>query len=229
MIKNKIISFKNLSKSFVVGNDEIKIFSHMHADIFEGEKVAIIGPSGSGKSTLLSLLTALDNPTEGDIEVCGKNLKELDEQERSLYRNKNISIIFQSFELITPFTVFENVVSPLEIRNDKKADIKKIGENLLERVGLISKKDLLTKSLSGGEKQRVAIARALSSSPDIIFADEPTGSLDRETGKKVLEMLIEQVDISGKTLVIITHDMEIAHKMDRVLEIKNGDLIEIKK
>ncbi len=217
------VTVRNLSKEFDTAQGKLQILKNVSFEVRKGEKVAIIGPSGSGKSTLLSLLAGLDVPTSGEVFVCGKNVAHLSEKERSLFLNKDVSIIFQSFELIAPFTVTENVQAPLDIRKD--VDTARV-EHLLERVGLQKRTHALPYTLSGGEKQRVAIARALASDAEVILADEPTGSLDRHTGEAVLELLLQQVHMQGKTLVIITHDMSIAEKMDRVFTITDGVLVE---
>ena len=217
------VTVRNLSKEFDTAQGKLQILKNVSFEVGQGEKVAIIGPSGSGKSTLLSLLAGLDAPTSGEVLVCGKNVARMSEKERSLFLNKDVSIIFKSFELIMPFTVIENVQAPLDIRNN--VDASKV-ENLLERVGLQKRMHALPYTLSGGEKQRVAIARALASDAEVILADEPTGSLDRHTGEAVLELLLQQVHMQGKTLVIITHDMSIAEKMDRVFTITDGVLVE---
>ncbi|MDQ5962562.1 MAG: putative transport system ATP-binding protein [Patescibacteria group bacterium] len=221
--KKTIIELNNVAKHFSDKAGNFTILEHVNIHIKEGEKVAIVGPSGSGKSTLLSLFAGLDVPTQGEIVVDGVLLSKLNEQELADYRNKTIGIIFQSFELISPFTVKENIETPLllsGVRNDGKV------RDLIGRVGLSERSNNIPKTLSGGEKQRVAIARALVNNPKVILADEPTGSLDRETGKKVLELLLEEIGEEKKTLIIITHDLSIAEKMDRVFEVKNKTLHE---
>ncbi len=220
-----IIDIKNISKSFKENNKKVDILKDLNLQINEGEKVAIIGPSGSGKSTLLSLLAGLDKVDSGEIIVDEKDLSNLSEKELAKYRNKNIGIVFQSFELILPFTVEENVSAPQEIKKDKnKIENKSWVKNLLEKVNLTSKKDRTIVNLSGGEKQRTVIARSLANNPKIILADEPTGSLDRVTGKKVLDLLLDLVEKENKTLVIITHDEEVASKMDKIYELKDKKL-----
>jgi ABC-type lipoprotein export system ATPase subunit len=215
-MSQNIISLKNVGKSFKEGNKKTEILKDLNLEIETGEKVAIIGPSGSGKTTLLSILAGLDIPDSGDIFINSKNLIKLNEKELAKYRNEDIGIIFQSFELILPFTVLENVTAPQDI---KKVYNKTWVSHLLEKVDLTNKKDRSINNLSGGEKQRTAIARSLSNNPNIILADEPTGSLDRVTGKKVLDLLIELVNTENKTLIVITHDEEVAKKMDKVYEL----------
>ncbi len=219
-----IIKLKSVSKSFNTQKGKLEILKDINFEVFQGEKVAIVGPSGSGKSTLLSLIGLLDDVTGGEIVLNGTLTNSLNENELAKLRNQKIGFIFQAFELITPFTVTENIAVPLEIAA-KKFDPSLV-ENLVESVGLTERKNALPSTLSGGEKQRVAIARALANQPDLILADEPTGSLDRATGEKVLNLLLDTVSQKGKTLVIITHDESIAARMDRVFEIKNLTLHE---
>lgn len=218
------IVINNVSKEFQTNSGTLQILKEVSFSVRKGEKVAIIGPSGSGKSTLLSLIAGLDTPTSGEIFVQNKNIAQLTERERSLFLNTDVSIIFQSFELIMPFTVRENVHAPLDIRSvpieEKKVD------DVIANVGLTHRVETLPYTLSGGEKQRVSIARALASEAEVILADEPTGSLDRHTGDTVLELLLDQVNTHKKTLLIITHDSSIAEKMDRVFVINDGQLTE---
>lgn len=222
------ISVQGVSKQFSTPQGIVPILDSVSFAIMPGEKVAIVGPSGSGKSTLLSLLAGLDTPTSGDIKVQNIDVHALSEDKRSDFLNTRISIIFQSFELIAPFTVVENVRAPLDIRGVVGADADKIVARVLESVGLSHRAHALPYTLSGGEKQRVAIARALASDAEVILADEPTGSLDRHTGETVLALLLKEVREYKKTLVVITHDMTIAEQMDRVLMVRDGRVVEEK-
>ncbi len=229
MDKKTIIKINNLKKEFTTNAESLVIFENTNLEIKEGEKVAIVGASGSGKSTLLSLVAGLDKATEGEIFVKDVALSNLSENALANYRNNEISIIFQSFELISPFTALENIKAPLDIRggiSDKT--INETADALLQEIGLGGRKDSFPNTLSGGEKQRVAIARALASNTAIILADEPTGSLDRKTGGLILELLLREVSKRSKTLIIITHDMEIANMMDRIIELKDKNLHERK-
>ncbi|HMO79094.1 MAG TPA: ABC transporter ATP-binding protein [Candidatus Paceibacterota bacterium] len=229
MNKEIIIKIQNLKKEFDDGSEKLVIFEDANLEIYKGEKVAIIGPSGSGKSTLLSLIAGMDKPTSGEIIVGNKKIQNLSENELSKYRNQEISMIFQSFELIGPFTAIENIMAPLDIRNTKNAkENKSIAWELIQKIKLEKRENHYPNTLSGGEKQRVAIARALSANTEIILADEPTGSLDRKTGEIVLELLLSEVKIRNKTLFVITHDTQIAEKMDRIFELKDKKLYEIK-
>ncbi|MBP6889823.1 MAG: ABC transporter ATP-binding protein [Candidatus Moranbacteria bacterium] len=219
-----ILKLENVGKTFDTVNGKLPILREVSFTVRKGEKVAIIGPSGSGKSTLLSLIGLLDTPTVGSIEVAGVNIDRLSESEQALFRNREIGFIFQSFELISPFTVAENIIAPLEI--GQKAVSADAASFLMEKLALSERRDALPQTLSGGEKQRVAIGRALINSPALILADEPTGSLDRATGERVLSLLLDAVDNAGGTLIIITHDESIANRMQRVFEVKEGALYE---
>ncbi len=222
--KAVILSAKNIKKSFTTPKGEVVILDEASFEVRQGEKVAIVGPSGSGKSTLLSLLGLLDTPDAGEILINQINTKPLKQDELAKLRSEEIGFVFQNFELITPFTVRENVTAALDIAG-KSADGAKISA-LINEVGLSAREEAMPATLSGGEKQRVAIARALANDPAIILADEPTGSLDRATGEKVLQMLLEAVSLHGKTLVVITHDQTLASKMDRVYEVRDKKLHE---
>ncbi len=225
-MKDPILHLDGISKRFATKDGELTIIKDVSFSITPGEKVAIVGPSGSGKSTLLSLIGLLDTPTEGKIFIQGQDVTTQSETALAKLRNESIGFVFQSFELISPFTVYENVAAPLEIAGKEvsAASIK----TLLGEVGLTERMNALPATLSGGERQRVAIARALSNNPKLILADEPTGSLDRATGERVLELLLRSVSERKTTLVVITHDDNVAEHMDRVFEIKDGTLYERK-
>ena len=220
----KILSIQNLKKSYRSGSRELTVLEDISFDIEEKETFAIVGPSGSGKTTLLGLCAGLDQPDSGTIELCGTVINDLNEDQRAILRNQKVGFVFQDFQLIPTLTALENVAVPLELRGD--ADATRIGKELLEKVGLGDRYDHYPSQLSGGEQQRVAVARAFSNKPEILFADEPTGNLDEETGKKVIELLIELNRESGTTLVIVTHDMELAQKTQRILRLKGGRIIE---
>lgn len=218
------IQLNNVSKTFQVDGERIAILNHLSAQFKKGETIAITGPSGSGKSTLLSLLAGLDRPDEGEILVNQTSLADRSEKELANYRNQEIGIIFQSFELITPFTVAENIRAPLDI--SQHHDEERI-EALIKRTGLTERRNAYPRTLSGGEKQRVAIARALVNNPALILADEPTGSLDQRTGHTILTLLLDEVRRTQKTLLLITHDLTLAQQMDRVLDLRDGTLHEL--
>lgn len=219
-----ILEARSLHKTFESLRSRIPILEGVDLQIRPGEKVAIVGPSGSGKSTLLSLLGLLDSPTEGTIYINNEDTSVLDEEALAKKRNRDIGFIFQSFELIAPFTVSENVAAPLEIAGER-VDPDKV-KSILDELGLGRRRFAMPATLSGGEKQRVAIARALIHDPALILADEPTGSLDRETGEKVLSLLLDAVSNRSSTLVIITHDETVAKRMDRVLYIEDKKIHE---
>ena len=216
-----MITVNAISKIYTQGKETIEVFKNLSLEIKSGQTVAIVGPSGSGKSTLLSIIAGLDTPNEGSVVIDGVDIRTLSEKELYTFRNKKISIVFQSFELVQFFTAYENVMLPLSIRN--KQSTSKVDE-LFKDIGLAHRKNNLPSELSGGEQQRVAIARALASGSDIIFADEPTGNLDSATGKKIFDLFLETVREHKKTFIIITHDMAIAQKMDVIYEITHGTL-----
>jgi ABC-type lipoprotein export system ATPase subunit len=216
------IGLRGVSKSFFENGKEIVILKDLDLTVGKGEKIAIVGPSGSGKSTVLSIIAGIDKPDSGEVRVNSKDLNALTEKDLAMFRNRDIGIIFQSFELILPFTVSENVSAPQDIGGTRDDALV---ANLLEKVGLSPKADSGVSNLSGGEKQRTAIARSLSNNPAILLADEPTGSLDRVTGKKVLDLLMNLIEKENRTLVIITHDEEVAERMDKTYELKDKKLI----
>ena len=216
-----MIELKGVTKSFFSNGEQIRILERVDLDLKKGEKVAIVGPSGSGKTTLLSLLAGLDVPDEGTVTVAETKLALLDEPGMARFRNATIGIVFQSFELVAPFTAIENVRAPLDIAG--KGDSQP-AEEWLQSVGLEHRRSALPGTLSGGEKQRAAIARALVMHPAVVLADEPTGSLDRVTGAKIIDLLIAETEKTGATLVIITHDLSVSEKMDRVFELRDRKL-----
>jgi ABC-type lipoprotein export system ATPase subunit len=219
-----VLELSNVEKHFTTRDGKLPILTSVSLTVYSGEKVAIVGPSGSGKSTLLSLIGLLDVQSGGSITLYGTETSTLDERALAKLRNESIGFIFQSFELVSPFTVYENIAAPLDISGASYAPEKVA--TLLEEVGLTHRKEALPATLSGGERQRVAIARALANNPKLILADEPTGSLDRATGERVLERLLRSVTERGTTLIVITHDDHVASFMDRVFEIRDGSLYE---
>ncbi len=224
---SKILNVRNLTKTYTSGSKELTVLEDISFEVEKGESFAIVGPSGSGKTTLLGLCAGLDRPDSGEIELCGTPLTSLSEDERALLRNREVGFVFQNFQLLPTLTALENVAVPLELQGNKNAT--KLSKELLEKVGLGDRFYHYPSQLSGGEQQRVALARAFSNKPSILFADEPTGNLDEETGKKVVDLLIELNKISGTTLVIVTHDMELARKTERILKLKGGKVMETQK
>jgi len=218
-----ILEVKQLGKTYSSGSKNLTVLNDVSFTLYEQDTFAIVGPSGSGKTTLLGLCAGLDSPGTGSVTLCGTVVNELDEDEKALLRNQNVGFIFQNFQLIPTLTALENVIVPLELQGVKHA--KNIGSELLEKVGLAERKDHYPSQLSGGEQQRVSLARAFSNKPKILFADEPTGNLDHETGEKVIKLLFELNADAGTTLVIVTHDMELAERTQRVLKLKGGKII----
>ncbi|CAD5247930.1 MULTISPECIES: ABC transporter ATP-binding protein [unclassified Imperialibacter] len=222
---SSILKVTNLSKSYSSATGSLTVLDDVSFDLAKGETFSIVGPSGSGKTTLLGLCAGLDRASSGGVEVCGIKLDALDEDDRARVRNQHVGFIFQNFQLLPTLTALENVMVPLELRGEKGVAAKSI--ELLERVGLGSRLHHYPTQLSGGEQQRVALARAFSNDPEILFADEPTGNLDEETGIKVEELLFQINKEQGTTLVLVTHNMELARKTGRILRLKGGKVIEL--
>lgn len=212
-----------MGKGYTNGPKRLTVLDDITFDIEAGETFAIVGPSGSGKTTLLGLAAGLDRPDSGTIELCGTDLATLNEDQRAALRNREVGFIFQNFQLLPTLTALENVIVPLELQGNKNAG--KIGMDLLDKVGLADRFHHYPSQLSGGEQQRVAMARAFSSTPSILFADEPTGNLDEETGEKVVQLLFELNQEANTTLVIVTHDLELAQRNQRILRLKGGKII----
>jgi putative ABC transport system ATP-binding protein len=215
-----ILNVSNLEKHYSSGSKDLTVLDGVSFEIESGETFSIVGPSGSGKTTLLGLCAGLDQSDTGTIELCGENLMTLSEDERALLRNRKVGFIFQDFQLLPTLTALENVSVPMELQGIKDPTSKAL--SLLEKVGLADRSDHYPSQLSGGEQQRVALARAFSNEPDILFADEPTGNLDAETSEKVEHLLFDLNKELGTTLVMVTHDMELANKTQRMLRLKNG-------
>ncbi|SKB39732.1 putative ABC transport system ATP-binding protein [Salegentibacter holothuriorum] len=220
----KILNVRNLEKSYSSGSKNLKVLQDINFEVEEQKTFAIVGPSGSGKTTLLGLCAGLDSPDSGSINLCGSELSTLGEDKRALLRNKHIGFVFQDFQLLPTLTALENVAVPLELQGNK--DASKIGKELLTKVGLGDRIHHYPSQLSGGEQQRVALARAFSTRPSILFADEPTGNLDTETGQKVEQLLFDLNKEAGTTLIIVTHDLELAEKTQHILRLKGGRIVE---
>lgn len=220
----KILNVHNLHKTYSSGSKNLTVLHDISFSIEERETFAIVGPSGSGKTTLLGLCAGLDRQDSGSIELCGTEIESLTEDERAILRNKNVGFVFQDFQLLPTLTALENVAVPLELQGAQ--NVSAISKELLEKVGLGDRFHHYPSQLSGGEQQRVAVARAFSNGPSILFADEPTGNLDAETGEKVIELLFNLNKESGTTLVIVTHDLELAQKTQRILRLKGGKIID---
>ena len=219
-----ILKTKNLCKYYGNGENEVKALQDVNIEIECGEFVAVVGKSGSGKSTLLHMLGGLDHPTDGKVYIGKKNIFSYKEDELAVFRRRKIGFIFQSFNLISSLNVWENIIFPISL------DGKKIDEaflkDIIQTLGLEKKLHNLPNTLSGGQQQRVAIARAIASKPEILLADEPTGNLDSKTSAEVMGMLKMSVEKYGQTLVMITHDEDIAQIADRILVIEDGKVAE---
>ena len=221
---NYILEVENLSKVYSNAHRDLTVLSDISFSIKEGEKFSIVGSSGSGKTTLLGLCAGLDNATTGTVKLNGISFNGLDEDARASVRNAHVGFVFQNFQLLPTLTALENVMVPLELRGER--NVGKRSLELLGRVGLADRHDHYPTQLSGGEQQRISIARAFSNSPKILFADEPTGNLDEETSHKIESLIFELNRELGTTLVMVTHDLELANKTDRILRLKGGRIIE---
>jgi len=219
----KILKITGLEKTYTSGQKELTVLQNITFDVEKGQTFSIIGPSGSGKTTLLGLCAGLDAPNAGTVELCGQDLSSLNEDQRAQLRNKEVGFIFQNFQLLPTLTALENVSVPLELQGAKDATEKSMA--LLDKVGLADRFDHYPSQLSGGEQQRVALARAFSNSPSILFADEPTGNLDEETGEKVIQLLFDLNKEAGTTLVIISHDLDLANRTQQILRLKGGQIL----
>ncbi|MCA0957577.1 ABC transporter ATP-binding protein [Flagellimonas ruestringensis] len=219
---SKILKVQHLSKTYRSGEHDLTVLNNVSFEVDAGESFAIVGPSGSGKTTLLGLCAGLDTTDEGEIWLCGQNLLKLDEDGRARLRNQNVGFVFQDFQLLPTLTALENVIVPLELRGVKKAAQQ--GKELLVKVGLGDRAGHYPSQLSGGEQQRVALARAFANKPSILFADEPTGNLDDETGTKIEQLLFELNKEQGTALVIVTHDLELAKKTDKSIRLRSGKI-----
>jgi putative ABC transport system ATP-binding protein len=214
---------RDLTKEYRSGDHQLTVLRDVSFSIAQGAFVAIVGPSGSGKTTLLGLLAGLDTPTRGTVVLDGADLAEMDEDARARLRGAKVGFVFQTFQLIPTLTAAENVQVPLELRGDSGADGR--ARELLGRVGLGDRLHHFPNQLSGGEQQRVAIARAFSNAPRILFADEPTGNLDTDTGARIVELLESLNRESGTTVVLVTHDLSLAARAQRVIRLSDGAVV----
>jgi putative ABC transport system ATP-binding protein len=221
-----LISLENLTRVYRMGEQSVQALAGINLEIDAGDFVAISGPSGSGKSTLLHIIGGLDSPTSGKVMVEGRNLSRASGSELAAYRNRRIGFVFQSFHLHPTYNSLENVALPLIFAGIESAKRKKLAQKALEDVGLARRIHHRPNELSGGEKQRVCIARALVTSPSIILADEPTGNLDTQTGNNIVKILSDLNRQRGITLIIITHNLDIARHADRIIFMADGRIIE---
>jgi putative ABC transport system ATP-binding protein len=218
-----MLKIEKVSKTYTAGGRTLTVLENISFSVGAGETVSIVGPSGSGKTTLLGLSAGLDRSSAGIIELNGVSLEALDEDARAVLRNQYVGFIFQNFQLLPTLTALENVMVPLELRGEKQARMR--SKELLEQVGLGDRMHHYPAQLSGGEQQRVSLARAFSNRPRILFADEPTGNLDAETSELVAEMLFDLNRQAGTTLVLVTHNLELAASTGRIIKLAKGHIV----
>lgn len=222
MSSTMILQVQHVFKNYQIGDHKIPVLNDINFEIEEGSTVSIVGPSGSGKTTLLGLCAGLDQSSEGDIILNGIKLTGLSEDKLAQVRNEHVGFVFQNFQLLPTLTALENVLVPMELRSMRNK--QKEAMELLEKVGLSARADHYPSQLSGGEQQRVSLARAFANKPKILFADEPTGNLDAETSAIIEDMLFQLNKESGTTLVIVTHDLDLAAKTQKIIPIKGGKI-----
>lgn len=218
-----ILAVDSLTKIYSSGSRHLKVLDDVSFEVEEGSSTAIVGPSGSGKTTLLGLCAGLDQPTAGSVELDGVRLQSLDEEGLAAFRNTHVGFVFQTFQLIPTLTAIENVMVPMELRGERHAGRRAL--DLLGMVGLADRLDHYPTQLSGGEQQRVALARAFINEPRILFCDEPTGNLDSETSEKIDDLIFDMNRDNGTTLIVVTHDLDLAQRTQRVIQIKGGRIV----
>ena len=223
MISTPILTASQLTKTYPSGGQPLTVLRAVSFTIVRGETCAILGPSGSGKTTLLALSAGLDSPSSGSVTLNGHRLEQLDEDARARVRNESVGFVFQNFQLLPTLTALENVMVPLELRGER--NVRGFAVELLGRVGLAERLGHYPAQLSGGEQQRVALARAFINRPQILFADEPTGNLDAETSHRIVELLFDLNTSLGTTLVLVTHDLELAERTRRVIRLRGGAVV----
>ena len=219
-----ILKVEQVSKTYQSGSRKLTVLDHVDFQVVAGESISIVGPSGSGKTTLLGLCAGLDRASTGSIFLNGHQMENLSEDQRAAVRNQNVGFIFQNFQLLPTLTALENVMVPLELK--KRKDAKQKAMELLDQVGLGDRGTHYPSQLSGGEQQRVSIARAFANEPKILFADEPTGNLDTETGEMIEDLIFNLNKALGTTLILVTHDIGLAARTNRIIKIKGGKIQE---
>lgn len=226
---SKLLVCKNVSKTYLEGEQPVDVLKSVSFEVERGEQIAILGSSGSGKSTLLHLLGALDTPTQGDVLFDNKNIFEFSEKQQAQFRNQSLGFVYQFHHLLPEFSALENVAMPLLIGKQPLKSAQQQATLMLDKVGLSHRLHHKPAELSGGERQRVAIARALVTEPELVLADEPTGNLDDKTGETIYQLL-RQLKTEVKTsFVVVTHDLHLAEKLDRIMELTNGQLVSNKR
>lgn len=225
-ITENMLMLRGLTRSFPEGNERREVLRGIELDVRQGECVALLGRSGSGKSTLLSLIAGIDRPDAGEIHVNGTELTRLNERERTVFRRRHIGFVYQFYSLIPTLTVEENLLLPLELNGRTEPQDFESAYRLLEDIGLNDRRSEFPDRLSGGEQQRVTIARALVHDPLLVLADEPTGTLDADTGRLVLDLFDRLLRVRGKTLILVTHSKTVSETADRVLTLEDGRLVQ---
>jgi len=222
-LMNSILNVHKLTKSYINGRNKLTVLNEVSFSLDKGDTFSIVGPSGSGKTTLLGLCAGLDTPSSGLVHLEGHDLFSLNEDQRAAVRNQHVGFIFQSFQLIPTLTALENVMVPMELNSIPGA--RERAMELLDRVDISDRGHHYPSQLSGGEQQRVSLARAFSNNPSILFADEPTGNLDEETSEKVVRMIFDLNQEAGTTLILVTHDLELAQRTKRIIRLKGGRIV----
>jgi len=220
-----MLKVERLTKTYPTAEGPLTVLKEVSFDLAAGDSLAIVGPSGSGKTTLLGLCAGLDRPTSGSVELAGEAIERLNEDQRARVRNAHVGFVFQNFQLVPTLTAEENVLVPLELRGEGGGEAEAAARSLLDRVGLAERHDHYPLQLSGGEQQRVALARAFMNAPKILFCDEPTGNLDGDTAAAMVDLIFGLNRERGTTLVLVTHDLELARKCHRIMRLKNGAVV----